>query len=175
MELTRATAPWAFSRGEPYRTIAALELFGTLLSIMAFSSAWPSSASGCIKLTGTTDNLGNCWILSKMMSTKFPMLIALGELAAQLRNLNASLNLVWAPRLQNEEADALTNGDFMAFRAESRVGLDLPAMSFLVLPRLVEVSEEIHQEILRRRGSTAPEGGAKAKVAKLKERDPWIQ
>ena len=31
LELTRKTAPWAFERGEPYRTIASLELMGTLV------------------------------------------------------------------------------------------------------------------------------------------------
>ena len=54
------------------------------------------------------------------MTTKFPMLVILGELAAQLRALNAELSLEWVPRLQNEEADALTNGDFSAFRPEHR-------------------------------------------------------
>ena len=163
-----------FSRRKPYRTIAALELFGTLLSIIAFSASWPSSAKGCIQLTGSTDNLGNSWILNKMMSTKFPMLIVLGEVAAQLRKLNASLNLVWVPRLQNEEADALTNGEFSAFRTENRVNVDVPSLSFLILPKLAEVSEEIHQDILRRRGTGTPEARPKGKPCKLKERDPWI-
>ena len=32
--LTRATAPWAYGKGEPFRAIAALELLGTLVSLM---------------------------------------------------------------------------------------------------------------------------------------------
>ena len=100
--LTRSTAPWAFARGEPYRTIAALELFGTLLSILAFAGDWPEAAKGRIRLSGATDNLGNTWVLNRMMSTKFPMLVILGELAVQLRALNTDLSLEWAPRLQNE-------------------------------------------------------------------------
>ena len=83
--LTRATAPWAFARGEPFRTIAALELYATLLSVMLFSGSWPVSSSGRVRLTGTTDNLGNSWILARPMSTKFPILVVLGELAVQLR------------------------------------------------------------------------------------------
>ena len=46
VELTTKSAPWAFSRGEPYRTIAALELYATLLSIVLFSDAWPANAGG---------------------------------------------------------------------------------------------------------------------------------
>ena len=34
LTLTRATAPWAYARGEPFRTIAALELLGTLVSLV---------------------------------------------------------------------------------------------------------------------------------------------
>jgi len=101
VELTKATAPWAFSRGEPYRTIAALELYGTLLCILAFADGWPCSAVGRVRLAGTTDNLGNSYILSRLMSTKFPMLPVLGELAVQLMERRLSLELEWAPRLQN--------------------------------------------------------------------------
>ena len=174
--LTRSSAPWAFSRGEPYRSIAALELFGTLLSILAFAGDWPEAAKGRIKLSGATDNLGNTWVLNRLMTTKFPMLVILGELAVQLRALNADLSLEWVPRLQNEEADALTNGDFSAFKPSNRVPLDVEKLNFLVLPRLAEIAEELHADILRRRGSgETPEGRARGSAArKLKERDPWI-
>ena len=174
--LTRSSAPWAFSRGEPYRSIAALELFGTLLSILAFAGDWPEAAKGRIKLSGATDNLGNTWVLNRLMTTKFPMLVILGELAVQLRALNADLSLERVPRLQNEEADALTNGDFSAFKPSNRVPLDVEKLNFLVLPRLAEIAEELHADILRRRGSgETPEGRARGSAArKLKERDPWI-
>ena len=112
VELTRKSAPWAFSRGEPFRTIAALELFATLLCVVLFSPGWPSSSSGSILISGTTDNLGNSWTLARLMSTKFPLVLILGELATQLRRNTLALELNWAPRGQNEEADALTNADF---------------------------------------------------------------
>ena len=38
--LTRDSAPWAFGRGEPFKAIAALELFASLLSLMIFSLGW---------------------------------------------------------------------------------------------------------------------------------------
>ena len=34
VRLTRRNAPWAFARGEPFRTIASLELMGALLGVM---------------------------------------------------------------------------------------------------------------------------------------------
>ena len=171
--LTRATAPWAFSRGEPYRTIAALELYGTLLCVLAFSDRWPSSSAGRVKLVGTTDNLGNSWILSRLMSTKFPMLLVLGELAVQLRDRNLQLHLEWAPRLQNEEADALTNSDFSMFREENRVSIDPAKLSLKILPQLERVAEELHSDIVRRRAEKGTRSARQAKKVKLKERDPW--
>ena len=177
VELTRANAPWAFARGEPFRSIAALELFGTLLSVMAFSDGWPASAAGMIKLKGTTDNQGNTWILNRLMCSKFPMLLVLGELAVQLREKDLQLQLEWAPRLQNEEADALTNGDFSAFRAENRITMDPDKLPFKVLPDLVRVAGAIHEDICERRagrrGAAADGKNDKGKKRKLRERDPW--
>ena len=147
-----------------------------MLSIVAFARDWPEAARGRIKLSGATDNQGNTWVLNRLMTTKFPMLVVLAELAAQLRAINAELSLEWVPRLQNEEADALTNGDFSAFRPELRVQMDIGGLAFLLLPRLAEVAEELHADILRRRGTgEAPEGGKSARLArKLRERNPWI-
>ena len=46
VDLTKANAPWAFSRGEPYRTIASLELFATLVCITSFGDSWPGFRQG---------------------------------------------------------------------------------------------------------------------------------
>jgi hypothetical protein len=55
VRLSRSSAPWAFSRGEPFRSIAALELYGTLLSLMVFSPGWPKDLTGMISVSGQTD------------------------------------------------------------------------------------------------------------------------
>ena len=46
LELTRDPAPWAFGRGEPFKAIAALELFASLLSLMVFSPGWKKAVEG---------------------------------------------------------------------------------------------------------------------------------
>ena len=107
------------------------------------------------------------------MFTKFPMLLVLGELAVQLRDRNLQLHLEWAIRLQNEEADALTNGDFSAFRPENSVSIDPAKLSFKALPQLERVSEELHADIIRRRAEKVTKGARQTKKVKLKERDPW--
>ena len=174
ISLSRASAPWAFARGEPYRTIAALELYGTLVCILAFAEQWPKASSGTVVLAGSTDNQGNSWVLNRLMTSKFPMVVVLGELALQLRSRNLNLSLEWVPRLQNEEADALTNGDFASFNADNRVHIDPGKLDFIMLPDLLKVAEELYSEIVERRankgGKPGRSGGRKVK---LKERDPW--
>ena len=63
VELDRKTAPWAYARGEPFRSVAALELFATLLSFVLFAPQWPAAAQGSVGLTGITDNMGNTFAL----------------------------------------------------------------------------------------------------------------
>ncbi len=77
LQLAKATAPWAFSRREPFRTIASVELFASLICIMVFSSAWPADAAGNMVLTGVTDNRGNTFAISRLMSSKFPLVVVL--------------------------------------------------------------------------------------------------
>ncbi len=36
VDFNRKNAPWAFARGEPFRTIAALELYATLAAVVFF-------------------------------------------------------------------------------------------------------------------------------------------
>ena len=44
IHLTWKNAPWAFSRGDPYRVIGALNMFASLLCIMLFADEWPREA-----------------------------------------------------------------------------------------------------------------------------------
>ena len=176
--LNKKNAPWAFSRGEPYRAIAALELFATLMCIVLFSDAWPASSSASLRLSGTTDNQGNSWVLSRLMTTKFPLLIVLGELAYQLRGMDLELALNWSPRDQNEEADALTNGDFTAFDEKLRIGTKVEDVNFKILPELVKVSEDLYLAIQEgKKASRLQAGQDSAKKTQpkisLKMRDPW--
>ncbi len=81
------------------------------MCITAFGDAWPSGSAGEVRLQGFADNLGNSFALTKLMSSKFPLVVILAEVATQLRSRRMVLNLGWTPRDQNEEADVLTNGD----------------------------------------------------------------
>ena len=84
--LTRATAPWAFARGEPFRTIASLELLGTLVSlvILVLVTERKGDVSGLVSLTCSTDSQGNSFLLDKLLTTRYPLGVILMELAHQM-------------------------------------------------------------------------------------------
>lgn len=69
------------------------------------------------------------------------------EVACQLGLRNASLRANWLPRLQNEEADALTNCDFGHFSADKRVQVDLEKMELVVLDDLFVAGEDYVTEL----------------------------
>ena len=174
VELNKTNASWAFGRGEPFRTIAALELFATLLCVVTFGDAWPMGARGDVVLQGVTDNLGNTFAMSKLMTSKFPLVVILAELAAQLRERSMALSLGWVPRDQNEEADALTNGDFASFESRLRVDIDVSQVRWLILPRMLEVAGEIYERVRKsKEGGGPPKAVAHPKTGSFRQRNPW--
>lgn len=85
MELTRRNAPWAFLKGEPFRNIASLELMAVLVAIIFFGGDGKNfGGRGAMKISGTTDNLGNCYVLQRMLSCKFPLSIVVMELVTSV-------------------------------------------------------------------------------------------
>ena len=180
VQLTRATAPWAFARGEPFRTIASLELIGTLVGLMVLvpeGEAFRGETSATITLTCGTDNQGNAYLLDRMLTTKYPLAVILMELAHQMRRRRMVLRARWLPRLENEEADALTNADFHHFDPKKRVEVTLDGLGFKVLPLLFQVGEDYVAELERSKlkaKSQKAEGAKRRKMGQsLRERDPW--
>ncbi len=139
VSLSRATAPWAYSRsGEPYRAIAALEAFATLIAVMAFHDPSQSHYDHVLELPALTDNQGNEAAVRKLSTNKFPLSAVVMELSAQLEARHARLALHWIPRESNAEADRLSNGDASGFSPHLRVPIDVSKLDFMVLPKLME-------------------------------------
>ena len=101
LELNEHNSPWITCRGEPYQVIASLELLATLYGIIAF---WPEGAGqdgkAVFTASGITDSRGNMYVVSKLMTTTFPLCAVLLELAEQLEARQSWLRLEWAPRQQ---------------------------------------------------------------------------
>ena len=166
--------------------IASLELLGVLVGVMTLlpEEASGSEMLGSVTLTCGTDNQGNMYLVDKLLTTKYPLGVVLMELSSQLGRRGAALQADWIPRLQNEEADALTNGDFRHFSPELRVDVDLEHLNFHVMRELFEAGDDYlaQLEALKLKGKlatsstiTAASGKKKRKPKEqtLRERDPW--
>ena len=80
------------------------------------------------------DNAGNEAVLNRLMTSKFPLVVILTELAEHLKQGEFDMTLTSVRRAQNELADALTNGDFGNFRK-----VDVGSLGFKILPEMVRV------------------------------------
>ena len=103
--LTRSSAPWSFARGEPFRTIASLELLASLVGLMVLvpEAKAVGDTAALLSLSCGTDNQGNTHLLDKMLTTKYPLGIVLMELAHQMRPRRVVLRAHWLPRPESED------------------------------------------------------------------------
>lgn len=180
VKLGRKEIPWAYLKGEPFRSIATLELVGVLLAVMLFSkgAGWKQSR-GVAVLPGLTDNQAITHVLRKFGTASFPLSVVVMELACQLDAAGLELDLRWVPRLQNEEADALTNELFEAFTEKNRIHVDFDNLPFIILWEMMELAGELDEEVKLARSSKEakgdrPESTKKAKKkGEMKWKDPW--
>ena len=165
------------------RTIASLELLGALVGLMVLvpDDLLGSEAVGTATFTCGTDNQGNSFLLDKLLTTKYPLGVILMELACQAGRKRASLRARWIPRLQNEEADALTNSEFHHFRPENRIQVDLKKLEFIVMNELFATGEEYLAELAnlkegeKQKMTEEEKTPARKRPASeaLREKDPW--
>ena len=185
VKLNRRNAPWAFSRGEAFRTIASLELLGALIGLMVLGPKpiYDKEFIATLLLTCGTDNRSNSFLLDRMITTKYPLGVVLMELAAQSQVRGVSLRARWIPRLQNEEADALTNSDFSAFDPAKRLEVDLATLDFRLLHELFAAGDSYIADLEKIKKSEQARASVshtrpapkKRKLAgqKLRDTNPW--
>ena len=136
-----------------------------------------------MSLSCGTDNQGNSHFLDRMLTTKYPLGVGLMELAHKSRVRRLVLRAHWLPRLENEEADALTNFEFRHFDPARRIEVNLKDLKFAVLDDLFREGEsyiaELEKAKAHKKTVRATEGvqtGKRLKALKgetLKDRDGW--
>ena len=103
-------------------------------------------------------------------------------MAAVLQAQGAHLELNWLPRLQNEEADRLSNSDFRGFDPKLRIHVDIEAYEGLVLKKLLLAGLELYDEIREAKMAKVRDKLRRVelknepvhvKKAKLRDTDPW--
>ena len=179
--LNRKNAAWAYLKGDPFRSIATLELIGVLAAVMVFAprAEW-GTGDAVVTLTAYTDNLGNTHVLKKFGSSRFPLSIVAMELASQLDSRGIDLDLQWVPRWQNQEADDLTNERFDDFDEANRIEVAFESMEFMVMHRLLDKAGKLDEELrLYKTSKEAKQATlkksteSKAKKGQLRWQDPW--
>jgi len=180
VKLDDASAPWAFERDrQPFRVIASLEALAVLVAVLTLTAPTADGLRrGSVMLPLMTDNRGNSFALTRLMSTKYPLCLLVMELAVALEERCLALTADWAPREWNSEADALTNERFEGFSDSLRVPFDMRTHPWKVLDGLLKDGRRFYREAqaardaARMRPKTSRKG-ARGKRATLKERDPW--
>ncbi len=178
VSLNKQNAPWAFAKsGEPYRAIAALEAYGALLALIAFSPLLPTDAKARLRLPGLTDNASNTFSVARLMTTKYPLLIVIMEIAIQSEARNLVLDLEWVPRDSNEEADALSRGITTGFDPSHRIPLDPEKLPLQVMGDMMKQGQELQELKQQRRAATHQPRTTARRASKpdqrLKVREPW--
>ena len=90
---------------------------------------------------GITDNNGNRYCVTKMLTTKWPLLAFLAELSLQLEARGILVEVNWVPREQNAEADAITNGDVGWLNPKLQKKSHMGTLPFIMLPELLARGE----------------------------------
>ena len=175
VELTEQSAPWAFCRGEPFKTIMALELFATVAAVALLG---PGAIGGGgldaqVVLPSVGDNLGATQVVTKGISTRFPLSLVAMELSARLEAMGARLDAQWAPRELNQEADDLSNMKTEAFDPRLRKGTShADSIPLVIIPHLLKVAQLFHNESVELKRPARHTVGKRFKRMKLKDREP---
>ena len=114
--------------------------------------------------------------MSRLLTTKFPLCVVLMRLAWELHGRNIDLRLDWLPRLQNREADALTNSEFEGFDPKLRIHVEPGELVTGVFKELMDKGATLYKEVkeLREKRKGRPkEGLTRAKKTKVSTLDPW--
>ncbi len=172
--LDEKVAPWAYARGLPYRSIAALEAVGVLVALLAFEPLLQRDSDLTYHMAGVTDNRGNQYTISRLQSSRFPLCAILMEIAARSESLRVRLSIDWIPRDMNTEADGLANGSCESFSPHLRHQVNWSSIKWLVLDWTLELGRRFYEEAsLADASTTGAASSGKRRQAPFRETDPW--
>ena len=88
-----------------------------------------------------------------------------------MRSRQVDFDLDWIPRLQNIEADAITNSDFAAFDDTRRIAVTAESLSdkFILLPKLLALGEEFQNDLAEKREARAKDAADELPGDRCKE------
>jgi hypothetical protein len=137
--ITKSSHPWAYHKNNnPQRTIAAIELYGTLVLQQLITQTTCANTSA-ITVKQRTDNKGNVYNVLNYKAKQWPNYDILMELALQQHFTNTRTSITHIHREHNCWSDQLTHRDFTGFN-----------------PNLRRHSEQLEWHILHKTTNTPP-------------------
>ncbi len=173
--LNRHIAPWAYSRGQPFKSIASLEAVGVLVALIAFESYLSRDEDVVYTMPALTDNKGNQYSLSRLQTSRFPLCAVVMEIAARSERLRVRLAVDWIPRELNTSADALAAGNCEGFSAELRHKVDWANLEWLVLDWAMHMGNQFFSSSPPSSCPTLATTPKRHKKASFRETDPWYR
>ena len=99
-----------------------------------------------MSVTGLSDSQVSAAVVTRGLSTAFPLCAVAMEFSAQLEARGAELLLNWIPRELNKEADALADGRWVGFNQTLRVQADFRNVRWLVLDDLLAAGSQFFRD-----------------------------
>ena len=132
-QVTQASHPWAFKKGDPQKRIAAIELYGTLFLVLLLMSKQPTAACR-LHIPLISDNQGNVYSILNNATRKMPNVVVLMELVYQIHQAGHM-------RDDNKWADELTHPNPKGFSPALKVDIAPLLSKFALIPKLLESSD----------------------------------
>ena len=173
LTITEEVAPYLFrpGKGAQWASTSA-ELLASLAALFAFGWLEVSSRRRSLPLVlnAGTDNQSNEALSQKRATTKWPLMIINMQLSVLLSAARLKLNLVWRPRDQNTEADALTNGVFDGFDSTDRISFSYGDLPLTLLHELWATKKEFDEA--KEKASSSKASGPRVPSKKF-DKSPW--
>ena len=139
-QVTQASHPWAFKKGDPQKRIAAIELYGTLFLVLLLMSKQPAAACR-LHIPLISDNQGNVYSILNNATRKMPNAVVLMELVYQIYQAGHVLAPTHSKRDDNKWADELTHPNPRGFSPALKVDITPLFSKFALIPKLLESSD----------------------------------
>ena len=147
LKVEKGWAKWAFSKRDPNKAIAALELLATLIVVKLWVPEGQERQSSRVAIKGYIDNHSNELLVKKFMTSKYPSTLILMELAEELAGKQCELKLHWVKRDDNQLAVDLTNEKFDMFDTKFRIPLKRKDIEWRILDRLLSGADSFYEEL----------------------------
>ena len=103
-----------------------------------------------------TNNQGNGHSLSKLHFCRLPLAAVIMEMSEVLKARAMTAEVQWAPWETNEEADALSNLQFVGFSAECRVAASIPDTPWQIFDQALQRGAELETQARANRERHGP-------------------